>query len=65
MRSPFDENGSYTGTPQDGGKPVQEADYLYARAFRSVRAGGEYRRGALRAAAPLFFLSAIVPQAQS
>ena len=28
MRSPFDENGSYTGTPQDGGKPVQDADDL-------------------------------------
>ena len=28
MRSPFDENGSYTGAPLDGGKPVQDADDL-------------------------------------
>lgn len=28
MRSPFDVNGSYTGTPQDGEKPVQDADDL-------------------------------------
>ncbi len=28
MRSPFDANGSYTGTPADGGKPVQDADDL-------------------------------------
>ena len=28
MRSPFDVNGSYTGTPADGGKPVQDADDL-------------------------------------
>ncbi len=24
----FDPNGSYTGTPADGGKPVQDADDL-------------------------------------
>ena len=28
MRSPYDVNGSYTGTPADGGKPVQDADDL-------------------------------------
>ena len=28
LRSPFDENGSYTGVPADGGKPVQDADDL-------------------------------------
>ena len=28
MRSPYDVNGSYTGTPEDGGKPVQDADDL-------------------------------------
>lgn len=28
MRSPYDVNGSYTGTPVDGGKPVQDADDL-------------------------------------
>ena len=28
MRSPFDENGSYTGVPVGGGKPVQDADDL-------------------------------------
>ncbi len=28
MRSPYDVNGSYTGTPEEGGKPVQDADDL-------------------------------------
>ena len=28
MRSPYDVNGSYTGTPSDGEKPVQDADDL-------------------------------------
>ena len=28
MRSPYDVNGSYTGTPPDGGRPVQDADDL-------------------------------------
>ena len=28
MHSPYDVNGSYTGTPQGGGKPVQDADDL-------------------------------------
>ena len=28
MRSPYDVNGSYTGTPQDGEAPVQDADDL-------------------------------------
>lgn len=28
MRSPYDVNGSYTGTPEGGGKPVQDADDL-------------------------------------
>lgn len=28
MQSSYDVNGSYTGTPQDGGKPVQDADDL-------------------------------------
>ena len=28
MRSRYDVNGSYTGTPSDGGKPVQDADDL-------------------------------------
>lgn len=28
MRSPFDVNGSYTGTAADGEKPVQDADDL-------------------------------------
>ncbi len=28
MRSPYDVNGSYTGTPEDGEKPVQDADDL-------------------------------------
>ena len=28
MRSPYDVNGSYTGTPADGGAPVQDADDL-------------------------------------
>ena len=27
-RDDFDPNGSYTGTPSDGGKPVQDADDL-------------------------------------
>ena len=28
MRSPYDVNGSYTGTPSEGEKPVQDADDL-------------------------------------
>ena len=28
MRSPYDVNGSYTGTPENGEKPVQDADDL-------------------------------------
>lgn len=28
MKSSYDENGSYTGTAADGGKPVQDADDL-------------------------------------
>ena len=28
MRSPYDVNGSYTGTPADGEKQVQDADDL-------------------------------------
>ncbi len=28
MRSQYDVNGSYTGTPADGEKPVQDADDL-------------------------------------
>ena len=28
MRSPYDVNGSYTGTPQEGERPVQDADDL-------------------------------------
>ena len=28
MRSPYDVNGSYTGTPADGERPVQDADDL-------------------------------------
>ena len=28
IRSSFDPNGSYTGVPADGGKPVQDADDL-------------------------------------
>lgn len=28
MRSSYDVNGSYTGTPQDGEAPVQDADDL-------------------------------------
>lgn len=28
LRSPFDVSGSYTGTAEDGGRPVQDADDL-------------------------------------
>lgn len=28
MKSPFDVNGSYTGVPENGEKPVQDADDL-------------------------------------
>ena len=28
MCSPYDENGSYTGAPEEGGMPVQDADDL-------------------------------------
>ena len=28
LRSPFDPNGSYTGAPENGDKPVQDADDL-------------------------------------
>ena len=28
LRSAYDVNGSYTGTPEDGEKPVQDADDL-------------------------------------
>ena len=28
FRDGFDPNGSYTGTPVDGGKPIQDADDL-------------------------------------
>lgn len=28
LRSPFDPNGSYTGTPENGETPVQDADDL-------------------------------------